>query len=280
MKSYSNNFRAFFASASVAGLLLGNAAFASRLTNESFRFEGGVFAEGAGNTALITDSVSMVFQEVGAFPLVPFDPSKPSSSQPMSFNAALVETRPLGNYSAEGTTFGGTDNGVILPNSSGVMLMELYDINRSPGARLGNISGRSICGNSPSNGIIIGFNIAADDQGGAPMQLLIRGIGPALLEFGLVDAQPAAVLDLIDSSGNEIASNSGWDTNPPSSTTNGIVVQPATAAIMSGAGAFPLKPGSKDAAFVVTLPVGSYTFLVHGPGFGTGSAEGEVYVIP
>jgi hypothetical protein len=355
MKRNYRSFNALFTCASVAAFLMGNSAFASRLTNESFRFQAGFFQDGAGNTQgnpsflgystqgtdptmsvllraigpglaqfgvtnyaaqpglsllaattatlqnqdnsmlldssgpfwnqdrvsgdLVTDTLSAIFQEVGAFPLVPYDPSKSASSQPLSYNAALVETRPLGNYSAEGLTTGSLSNGVTQPNSSGIMLMELYDINRSPGARLGNISGRTVCGNGAANGIIIGFNIAADDQGGAPMQLLIRGIGPGLLGFGLVDAQSAAVLELVDSSGNEIASNAGWDTNPPSSTANGIVVQPATAAIMSGAGAFPLQPGGKDAAFVVTLPVGTYTFLVHGADYGTGSAEGEVYVI-
>ncbi|MBC7366388.1 MAG: hypothetical protein H7343_06170 [Undibacterium sp.] len=45
-------------------------------------------------------------------------------------------------------------------------------------------------------------------------------------------------------------------------------------------GAFPLPPGSKDAALVVALPAGGYTVQVSGADGGTGTAIVEIYELP
>jgi hypothetical protein len=50
-----------------------------------------------------------------------------------------------------------------------------------------------------------------------------------------------------------------------------------TASIGALSGAFPLATGSSDAAFVYSLPPGTYTFLASGVGLGTGVALVEVY---
>jgi hypothetical protein len=45
-------------------------------------------------------------------------------------------------------------------------------------------------------------------------------------------------------------------------------------------GAFPLAPGGRDAALLLTLPPGTYSAQVGGPAGATGVALVEVYEMP
>ena len=51
----------------------------------------------------------------------------------------------------------------------------------------------------------------------------------------------------------------------------------ALAGAFAAAGAFPLDPGSEDAALIVTLPPGGYTVAVSGTGGAAGNALLEIY---
>ena len=53
-----------------------------------------------------------------------------------------------------------------------------------------------------------------------------------------------------------------------------------TASVATQVGAFALPAGSKDAAFVVTLPAGAYTVQVNGANATTGLALVEIYEAP
>jgi hypothetical protein len=150
-------------------------------------------------------------------------------------------------------------------NSTGVALAEVYEVS-SDGTRLANISTRALVGTG-ANIIIPGFVIA----GTGSEQLLARGDGPALTGFGVSGALAQPSLSLFDSSGNAIASNTGWGTgsNPAQVTSAGASV-----------GAFALASGSADSALIVNLSAGAYTMQISGAGISTGVALAEVYEVP
>jgi hypothetical protein len=122
--------------------------------------------------------------------------------------------------------------------------------------RLINLSARASAGVG-DNTLILGFYIS----GTGTKTLLIRGIGPRLLDF----VAPPVVADpqlVVYSGGTPIDSNDDWN--------------PALAADFLRVGAFELNPGSKDAAFKLTLAPGLYTvhLINAGP---IGEALIEVY---
>ena len=93
--------------------------------------------------------------------------------------------------------------------------------------------------------IVSGFNVGP----GSGETILLRAVGPTLgaAPFNISGVLPDPVLTLFNGSNTQIATNSSWGTVP-----NG-------AAIMSSVGAFPLTPGSKDAAIVTSLASGCST---------------------
>ena len=104
--------------------------------------------------------------------------------------------------------------------------------------------------------------------GTAPKQILLRGIGPALDNFGLTGTLAAPVLTLFDGANKSIATNTGWNT-----ATNAAAIAPATARV----GAFPLAAGSADSALLVTLQPGTYTAQVSGVSGNSGLSLIEAY---
>jgi hypothetical protein len=79
------------------------------------------------------------------------------------------------------------------------------------------------------------------------------------------ESRPTGVVDVL------VRENDSWDVgNPPG------LVATATAAV----GAFPLAPGGRDAALLLTLPPGTYSAQVGGPAGATGVALVEVYEMP
>ena len=123
-----------------------------------------------------------------------------------------------------------------------------------------NLSSRGFVGTG-SNSLVSGFIIA----GQSPKQVLLRAIGPTLSTFGVSGVLSNPVLQLYDSSGNLLLTNSGWGGD------SGLV------AVFSQVGAFALPAGSADAAAVATLQPGAYTVQVSGAAGSTGIALVEVY---
>lgn len=187
---------------------------------------------------------------VGAFPL----------SNAQSRDAA----RYLGSYppSAYRVEIGG------VAGSSGVVLAEIYDANdlstfNAPAQRLVNLSARAPVGTGDAI-LFAGFNIVS----AAPKTILIRGIGPALREFGVTDALSDPKIELFNGSSAKLMENDDW----------GGATALMTA--FSAVGAFALDSRSKDAALLATLPAGSYTIHVSGVGGLTGTALIEIYDLP
>lgn len=196
------------------------------------------------------------FTQVSAFPLTPG-----------SKDAALVANLTPGNYTMQITA--GTETGIALA--------EVYDASPNPGAetqRLVNISTRGMV--EPGDGVLIGGFVI---RGDTPKKVLIRGIGPRLVLFGVTGALADPRLTVF-SGQTVIAQNDNWSVPTPVNATQ----TPATAAELTSValsvGAFALGTGSLDAAVFVTLPPGSYTAQVAGAGTTTGVALVEIYEVP
>ncbi|QYM78391.1 hypothetical protein K0B96_13955 [Horticoccus luteus] len=180
-----------------------------------------------------------IFEALGAFPFAP-------GSKDAALRHAVA-----GAYTAHASA-----------SDSGVMLVEVYDEAPGPGAGLTNISARYHVGLG-NNILIAGFVVV----GTGTKQVLIRGIGPKLGDFGVTGALADPQFAVFDDQGTLVAENDNWND--------------ALGATFTQVGAFALTPGSKDAALLVTLPAGkAYTVQVSGVGLTTGEALMEVYAVP
>ena len=112
-------------------------------------------------------------------------------------------------------------------------------------------------------------------RGPEPKTLLVRAVGPALAEFGVGDVLADPVLRIF-SGAAPLAENDQWGVPAGPG-------DPASAAALAHAAtqvrAFPLTPGSADAAVLVSLPAGAYSAVVEGARETTGSALVEVYEV-
>jgi len=128
---------------------------------------------------------------------------------------------------------------VVVANSAGSTTSSAGVLTVTDPPRLINMSARAFAGSGDAT-LVMGFHIAGTGE----KTLLVRGIGPKLSEYNVpsVVADPSLAVyhdkTLIDS-------NDDWDSS--------------LAQDFATAGAFALDPGSKDAAFKVTLPPGGYT---------------------
>jgi Ig-like domain-containing protein len=180
-------------------------------------------------------------------------------SDTTSHDAALLETLPAGAYTAQIAGESG---------DTGIALAEVYDATPSgsytlASPRIVNISARVKVGTG-GNILIAGFAIG----GSTSKTVLIRASGPALTTFSVPGILPDPQLQLFNSAGTVIQSNSGWGGN----------AQVASAAASVGAFSWS-SPTSKDSALLVTLPPGAYTAQVAGASGDTGVALVEVYEV-
>ena len=144
-------------------------------------------------------------------------------------------------------------------NTSGVGLVEVYDLNPAASAKLANISTRAFV--STGNDIVIAGFILGSRSGND--RIAVRGIGPSLTAVGVANALADPTLDLRDGNGALLASNNNWQDNP------------SAAAELTAAGLAPANP--LESGIVATLPPGLYTALLAGQNNGTGVGLIEVY---
>ena len=111
-----------------------------------------------------------------------------------------------------------------------------------------------------ANTLIVGLTTA-----GGTKDVLLRGVGPTLSQFGVVGALADPQLALFNSSSVETARNDDWGGSA------------ALTASFNIAGAFPLALTSKDAAILTTLTPGSYSAQVTGTAGTTGVVLMESY---
>ncbi|HVT94080.1 MAG TPA: protease pro-enzyme activation domain-containing protein [Bryobacteraceae bacterium] len=127
-------------------------------------------------------------------------------------------------------------------------------------SRLSNLSVRTNAGTGAET-LIVGFVVA----GNGSKNVLLRGIGPTLIQFGVTGVLANPRLALFDSGGGSIASNTGWGGSP---TLN---------AAFNAVGAFGLPPNSTDAALLSVLPAGAYSAQISPATGATGVALAEIY---
>jgi hypothetical protein len=176
-----------------------------------------------------------------------------------SHDAALIETLPAGNYTAQISGQSG---------DTGVALAEVYDATPKgtytpTTPRLTNISSRVWVGTG-TNILIAGFVIG----GSTAKTVLIRASGPALIPYKVAGTLPDPQLQLF-SGAAAIESDYGWGGAPEVASAAGSV------------GAFPWNDAaSLDSALLVTLAPGPYTAQISSASGTTGVALVEIYEVP
>jgi hypothetical protein len=144
-------------------------------------------------------------------------------------------------------------------NTTGVALIEVYDLSPAAAAKLANISTRAFV--STGDDIVIAGFILGSHSG--IDRIVVRGIGPSLAVFGVPDTLANPTLELRDSNGALVMGNNDWQDNP------------AQAAELTAAGLAPSNP--LESGIAATLPPGLYTALLAGFNNGTGNGVVEVY---
>jgi plastocyanin/uncharacterized protein YggT (Ycf19 family) len=170
--------------------------------------------------------------------------------------SAIIADLPAGNYTA-----------IVrgLSSTTGVALVEVYDLSPNADSILGNISTRSFV-QTDDNVMIGGFIV----QGTQPKMVIIRAIGPELTQFGVPNVLANPTLELHNGAGAVIASNDNWQTT----IIGGIITHDQVQEILNS-GLAPTDP--TESAIIANLPAGNYTAIVRGVSNTTGVALVEVY---
>jgi uncharacterized repeat protein (TIGR01451 family) len=155
----------------------------------------------------------------------------------------------------------GAYTGVVRGNggTSGIGLVEVYDLSQAVLAKLANISTRALVGTG--NDIVIAGFILGNNSG--MTSIVLRGIGPSLTAFGVANALANPTLELRDSNAALLISNNDWQDDP------------VQAAQLTAAGLAPTDP--LESGIAITLSPDTYTALLAGQSNTTGVGVVEVY---
>jgi plastocyanin len=170
--------------------------------------------------------------------------------------SAIIANLTAGNYTA-------IVRGVI--NTTGIALVEVYDLSPATNSKLGNISTRSFV-QTMDNVMIGGFIVGGTGR----KNVIIRAIGPELIPFGVPNVLLNPTLELHDGTGALIGSNDNWQTT----IIGGVITQDQVQEIMDSGHA---PTDMRESAIIANLPAGNYTAIVRGVGNTTGVALVEVY---
>jgi hypothetical protein len=144
-------------------------------------------------------------------------------------------------------------------NSSGIGVVETYDIDLTANARLANLSSRGFIGTG-DNVLIGGF--FAGPQTAAVTRMVFRAIGPSLTAFGVPQAMQDPTIELRNGNGVVLASNDDW--------------QSSQQAEIVATGLAPKDP--RESAVVLTnFEPGPYTAIVRGKNGSVGVGLVEIY---
>jgi hypothetical protein len=169
--------------------------------------------------------------------------------------SAMVQTLAPASYTAIVRGSGGT---------SGVALIEAYDLNSTVNSKLANISTRGFVGagdNVMIGGFIVRGGLGVNGDGSE--EVLVRGIGPSLTQRGLPNALQDPTLDLHDGNGTIIASNDNWkDTQQSAILATGLA-----------------PSDDRESAILATIVEGNYTAVLRGKNNSTGVGLVEVYKV-
>lgn len=165
--------------------------------------------------------------------------------------SAIVRTLP-----ANGASYTAIVRGVN--NTTGIGVVEAYDLDRTVDSKLANISTRGLV--QTGNNVLIAGTIVT---GAAPQQVIVRAIGPSLPFAGTL-ADPT--LELRDANGGLMQANDNWKDSPYKQTIIDSGVPPTN---------------DLESAIIAGLPGNgaSYTAIVRGANDGTGIGVVEIYAL-
>ena len=168
---------------------------------------------------------------------------------PNDLESAIVHTFTAGSYTA---IVRGKNN------TTGIGLVDVYDINKLVGTTLTNISTRGFV--STGQNVMIGGFIS----GNGIVRVIVRAIGPTLSGFGVPNVLADPILELRDVNGTLITSNDNWkDTQQ---------------AEIQASGKAP--PNDNESAIIIVRPAANTTAIVRGKNNTTGNALVDAYVLP
>jgi hypothetical protein len=150
---------------------------------------------------------------------------------------------------------------VTVSNSRGAVTSRAATVSvaTSPPGELSSLSTRADSGVG-ADVLIGGFFLRS-----ASGTVLARGIGPGLMPFGVAGFLPDPHINLLTGAGVSLATNDNW---------NASSITPVATAL----GAFPLSPGSLDAALVRSVSPGAHSVVASGQGdTPTGNVLIELY---
>ncbi len=172
-----------------------------------------------------------------------FQPSDPRES-------VLVRTLTPGSY----TVILAGKNG-----TTGVGLVELYDLDAAANSQLAELSARAFV-QGGNNVLIGGFIIGANTSSN---NVIVRALGPSLAQAQIANPLADPTLELHDANGARITSNDNWQDDP------------TQAAQVIAAG---IAPSNRlESAIAASLSPGAYTAIVAGKNAGTGVGLIEIY---
>jgi hypothetical protein len=147
-------------------------------------------------------------------------------------------------------------------NTTGIGVVEAYDLDQGANSKLANISTRGFV--ETDNNVLIGGFIA----GLGPTKVIVRAIGPSLTNVGVTNPLQDPTLELHDNSGAIIATNDNWKTRPDGSSQQ-TEIEATT-----------IPPANDlESALIATLLPGNYTAIVRGKNNTTGVGLVEAYNI-
>jgi arylsulfate sulfotransferase len=144
--------------------------------------------------------------------------------------------------------------------TTGIGLLEVYDLSRNSNSTMANISTRDLVGGQEDvliSGFIIGDSVDST--------VVICAIGPSLTSSGVKGALGDPMFSVYDNNGVVIAGNDNWQDDPNASLIESIGLAPANAG---------------ESATTAQLLPGAYTAIVGGVSGGTGISLLEVYILP
>jgi hypothetical protein len=149
-------------------------------------------------------------------------------------------------------------------NTTGIALVEVYDLDPFANSKLANISTRGLV-QTGDNVMIAGF--VAGPANSADTGILIRGIGPSLISHGISNPLSDPTLELHDANGTTIRSNDNWKVDDR----NGDSQQAA----IEGTGLPPTD--DRESAILTDISPGNYTAILAGKNGATGVGLVEIY---
>ncbi|HYJ05511.1 MAG TPA: CAP domain-containing protein [Chthoniobacterales bacterium] len=168
-----------------------------------------------------------------------------------NLEAAIVRTLPANSAGYTAVVRGAN-------NTTGIAVVEVYDLDRSVDSKLANISTRGFV-QTGDNALFAGTIVV----GAAPQRVIVRAIGPSL---NLVGKMLDPILELRNANGAVIRANDNWKIGGQETEIMQSGVAPAN---------------DLESAIIETLPANgaTYTAILRGAGNTTGIAVVEVYTL-